>query len=519
MVTIHTLMILLVQSVRVGSIGACCSIGIGCATLDAPPDRPQTRAGSPRQDAEHARDATLDEVLALYRRLHVEMDQDARSGLIVELLRDPREAVNALGFELISRELSTGASISPEAQDAAVDLLDAASASVRAEAVRLVTRLGLDDAHTLLARAIERERDPGVAAAILRGLERWPVIEARDEILAWYERPGPARRAAGGAAWALVRGGAFREHTESERIARIARSIPEGELGAADMRLLATLGTADDLKRLSTLVQRGPEQTRMEAAHAMASTPRGVEYLVGWAQEDATLFAPASEALIRHRANPDGLRRLVALPCDDPPIRRDAILRMGERLDRAELADAVRLARSESGLAPALAIELLTPLIASDRTPSPREAPGAVLLATLELDRGRPDRSLEVLSLIDPGSLDPATRLRAAALRVLALVLTGRYDEAAALGPDAAPWLDALDRIKDTQRRGAVALAILEREITLTPEQRAAIGTLLDASATDTTGADETRAPDPDAEDTATPDEDERDKSDDPDRP
>jgi len=511
MVMIHTLTILLVQSARIGSLGACCTLGVACAGFAQPPERPASTVREPDDDAppsdpvasrttnDAADKATIDEVLALYRRLHVEMEPGARSDLIVELLGDPREEVMALGFELCSRDLSSGAAISPEAQDAAVDLLDADAALVRSSAVRLVTRLGLDDTQRLLADAIVAERDPDVAAAILRGLERWPTIEVVDEVLAWYERPGPARRAAAGAAWALAQRGAFEDPSERERVVTILRTIPDDRLGAYDMRLLAALGETNDLRRLTEIIEHGDDSRRMEAARAMAGTPRGVEHLVAHAQDDPTLFGPASEALIRHRANPDGLRRLAALPCADPQTRRDAILRMGARLDRADLGDAVRLARSESDLDGALSIELLTPLIASDRTPGPREVPGALLLASLEQERGRPDRSLEILSLIDLDALDPAMRVRAGALRAGALVMVGRYDDAAALGGDAAPWLDALERAEDPARRHAIARAITARGLALTPDQRAIVGVHLDDQVGDDQDSESTDAGEQDA--------------------
>ena len=125
-------------------------------------DEPTPVATDPAPEPQPAVQPTtdVDEVVRLYRRLHVEMEPTSRSQLIVELLNDPRERVRLLGFDLASRDLSSGATLSADAANAAVDLLSDPLPSVRTGAARLITRLALPDAMTLLTNALRSEENP-----------------------------------------------------------------------------------------------------------------------------------------------------------------------------------------------------------------------------------------------------------------------------------------------------------------------------------------------------------------------
>ena len=66
----------------------------------------------------------IDEILALYRRLHIELDDSGRSALIVNLFDDPRLELRRLGFELTDRDLSSNTVLTSEVSEAAKVMLD-----------------------------------------------------------------------------------------------------------------------------------------------------------------------------------------------------------------------------------------------------------------------------------------------------------------------------------------------------------------------------------------------------------
>lgn len=440
-------------------------------------------------------DESIEEIVALYRRLHVEMPPDNRSQLIVELLSDPRQRVCRLGFDLASRDLSSGAKLTPEAAHAAVGLLADPRPSLRIEAARLISRLALPDAMLLLTEALSTEHDPAVAESLLQGLNRWPNPEARDDVLRWYQSTGQARTAAASVAWELADLELWDLDTHAPILRSVYRTLDDNQLTTADLRLIATTGTHDDLERLITLARNHNNPSRMHAAEALARSPAGVDPLLKLATDDPNFSPAAAQAIESHRRNPQGIAHLAALPWNNSQARTDALIAACNRLDLDQLAVTVRLARTDNTLSDPLAIRILNRLIAGTQGVSPRSAPGVVMLADLELHNQRPDRALEALSLIPTDGIDPDSSLRAAHINSTANILLTQFDTIPQNAPDPNPWLDALSLTTDKPTRRAIIQHIQTRDLDFNQEQQAQIHSLF-----------QTLTPEPDPESDPEPD-------------
>jgi len=414
----------------------------------------------------------LDEILALYRRLHIELDDAGRSKLIVDLFNDPRLEVELLGFELVDRDLSSSTVLGPGVGERAKGMLNDPNPLIRSKAARLITRLVPPDAMIVLANSLKKESDPIAAEPMLLGVARWPSPEAVEPVLRWFLRTDSPFESACSAAWSIEQAGYWDDHTQHPLILDRLRQRGPKNLSEAGMKLLARLGDASDLQMLVSLLLSPNKDQQQWSAHALVETPRAVEVLVQAAEGNAQLFGAAGDSLILHRATPEGLRRLVSLPYPDEQTRMDEIMRMGEALDNDRLGEAVRLA----GLKPKQSALLLNRLLKGDVEITPRVARGIIQLGEIELDELRPNRALEATLSIEKTALDPTERSKVNLLKSTSLILLGKFDDAYAVSVDPQLWYAAFQRATDIELRKRIAHFMVKNfESTLTGEQIAEI--------------------------------------------
>ncbi|MBO6514130.1 MAG: hypothetical protein JJ974_09215 [Phycisphaerales bacterium] len=423
--------------------------------------------------------AEIQEIIQLYRRLHAEMNLAGRSQVIVELLNDDRERVRLLGFELASRDLSSGATLNAEVANNAVTLLDDPLPSIRVGAARLITRLALPDAMTLITNALHNEDDPSVAIALLRGVERWPSAEAQSDVLRWYSAQGEVREIAASAAWSLADLELWDLESHRESLRAVYGSLDSDQLTNADMKLIAATGTIDDINRLIQIAGTDDDQNHTDAAKALVHTPRGVDPLISLAERYPILSGSASEAILRHRLNPNGVRLTASLPWPDESARIDSIKKICAQLSNDQLSEAVLLIRTDQAINDEQTIQLLTPLIAGTQSVSTRSAPGVVLLAELELMNQRPDRALGAISLLPSDGVDPSTSARATKTAALSHIMLLEFEQADLLNPTPEIWIQALEISADPVIQSKIATEISSREILLTSQQQTVIDSIL----------------------------------------
>lgn len=448
---------------------------------------PPRAAAVPRVDAEqdlHTEIETaqaekrvlLDEIKALYRRLHIELDTPGRSSLIVELFRDPRADLKMLGFELADRDLSASKVLGEGVDLAVREMLHDSNPQIRAKSARLITRIAPPDGMIIITQSLVQEQSPIAADPMLMGVARWPNNDAVRSVRAWLIREDAPLTALFSAAWALEQESLWDAQSDEPVLLAKLRGANPTQLREDGMKLLAKLGTSEDLQELVRLMLSEDASVVRWSASALVETARAVEVLTQSAVENEVLYQPAAEAIIKHRPTPEGMRRLAELPQSDPLLRRQTLERMGQALGRDQLGEGVRLSRLE----PEIAILVLSRLLTNDQAHTPRTAKGVLLLGELQLDAGRPNRVAEAMIAIGGTQLDPADLLRRDSLRVQSLLLLGRIEEAATISLDFSTWNKAIERSVDPQQKSKLAAELLSRASSLlTPEQLAHLGSLV----------------------------------------
>lgn len=414
-----------------------------------------------RQNLDQQAQNLRDEVVALHRRLHVELDAAGRSSLITELIRDERPWLRSLGFELAGRDLSARTALGPEVARAAAERLGHPDATTRAKAANLVSRLVPPDAMLLLTDALKAEDDPRAAEPMLLGVARWPNDQAVAPTLRWLSREDAPIDAATMALWTLVNSGHVTDPTSRERALAAIRALGPDRIGEAGMRVLVRLGTDEDLDRVIEIVSDPDAPGRNAAAEALCESPAGTERLIAIASGDPRLFLPASRGITRHLRTPEGLRLLAGLPALSIEDRERAVLAAAEFITPPELGKAAQSAE----LGDSLTIRVLTRLTEPGLVISPEVAQGLVILARARLRLGEPDLARDAMVLLDGLTLPATTAEAARRTRLWIHLVTGEQALARELpGATVGDWLFVFDQIPaESPAKRSAADLILER--------------------------------------------------------
>ncbi|MCW5776717.1 MAG: hypothetical protein KIS87_09785 [Phycisphaeraceae bacterium] len=377
------------------------------------------------------------------RRLYLLVLAEERLTMLASLLRDDRDELRRLGFELAARELSATNTLGGEVAAAAISLLEHAAPDVRAEAALLVSRLAPPEAEPVVGRALARETDARAAEALLVAATRWPSPVIRGPALAWLERESSARAAAADAMLALHRAGLLEDPTDRQRVVESLRATPIDTLNPASVRLLASLGDDDDRRTVASLLASTRAGVRAAAADSLAPFGEFTGVITGRAADDPGLFAAACRAVQAHLPAVEAFERMVLLPAPTPAAHAAALDAFVESLAPADRVAVARVIRS-----PARRELALGPLIegAKSRYLDERDRAEAILLlAEARLALGHTETALSVLDVF-PETADDASLARAVRARLGALIALRRYDAAASLSADADAWLDVLER-------------------------------------------------------------------------
>ena len=429
-----------------------------------------------RTRAQTERQRTLgDELVALYRRLHVELEAAGRTSLLAELIRDERAAVRDLGFELAGRDLSARTQLGPEVASAAAARLNHPDAQTRARAATLVSRLVPPDAMLTLTRALQAESSPIAAEPMLLGVARWPNEEAVHASVRWLEREDAPFSAVATALWAMAQAELLSDPGLRERILSNLRLRDPARGGESALKLLVRLGNDDDLLRVANMLVSAEDPVRNAAAAALAETRAGSRLLIEAASTDPRLFNAASRAILTHHASADGMRKLAALPVIEPATRDAALIELAAKVRPDELAQAV----IGAGLSPALRESVLSRLAENGLPKTPGVVDGVLLLAETRLDLRRPAEALTLIRSIDPGILGETQERAWARLALIATLMTGDFAGAEQYNPQSPDeWIIAWRRLpENSELRPPLAQEIVRRfGASLTPELIEEIG-------------------------------------------
>jgi len=386
------------------------------------------------------RQAMVARVVDLLGRLHTVTPVDQRSPLLASMLRDELVEVRLLGVDFASRALVNAQPLDASVTSAAFECLTHVDPLVRAGATRLLENLAPEEGRPRLLDALMVERDPRVAAPLLRLLAKRPSPAYTDDALRWLEREGPARDAAADSLLALHRANTLADAARTRSLS-VVRGIAPERLTPGVLRLMGALGDASDAPVLQELLGHADRAVRLAAAEALAAFEPGVDPLLRAAATDTDIIESAARAVIAHRRTAtgyrafepiargagdralDALRRValslplshaavVAETTDEPGAREAFILSIADRLKQAhdEAADAARL---------------------------------VAMLADLRLRRDDASGALAALDMLANREITANALLDR--LRLHACLSLDRLDDAAATRASLSDWLDWIE--------------------------------------------------------------------------
>ncbi|MBL4591881.1 MAG: HEAT repeat domain-containing protein [Phycisphaerales bacterium] len=402
---------------------------------------------------------SISEVVGLYRRLHDRLEGEERSALIAELLNDPRSALLDLGFELAHRNLSARIVLSPDVGQAASLLMKSSDATIRADAAGLLTRLVTPDAMVVLTEALSRETDPIAAEPMLLGVSRWPNADAVDAVIRWCAREDSPFQAATAAAWALELEDLIDDADNRDTLMMALENRDPADLPSAAMKLLARLGSTENLEQLESLLSHDDPAIRQRAASALVETSRATEILVNAAGTDQGVYAHAANSLIRYQPTKQRFIELASLAATTEDARHDALLRMGSALPRDSLCEAV----VESALGDTMTSVLLRQLLTLDSTPTPQITKGILLLAQIELRLGRPSEALSIADSISTEFMNPRQASILLDIKRKGALGMGLFDHPSLDDSPPLLWFEVLELAKDEATEQSVIEQIRTR--------------------------------------------------------
>lgn len=422
-----------------------------------------------------------DELIATYRRLHVDLDAAGRSELLAELIQDERGWLRVLGFDLAGRDLSARTPLGQEVARAAAGRLSHPNAATRARAANLVSRLVPPDAMILLTRALIAEQDPGAVEPILLGIARWPNPEAVSPIIDWLARTEAPVDAAATALWSHVDAGYVSDVPTRERALAVLRQLSLEQIGESGMRTLVSIGEDADLDRIEALIESSSSLAREAAAKALTETSTANDRLIRLASEDPRMFAYAVEGVTKHMRTPEGMRLIAGLPTIDTAGRSNAIQAFAKLLNPADLVASIRGAE----LGNEEAIRILVRLTEEDSEVDSDVADGIILLAELRLQLDRIDSALETVAILDGIPLDETLSERKRQARLWIHLASNELEPASNLmNASLSDWLIVFGRLRDSDPvRSRAAAFMLERYAEdLTPETAAMLEQCVNAA-------------------------------------
>lgn len=380
-----------------------------------------------------------DEVVNLYRRLHVELDAPGRTALLAELIRDDRNPLRDLGFELAGRDLSARTQLGPEVAIAAVARLTHADPATRAKAATLVGRLVPPDAMMAITRALVSETTAVAAEPMLLGVARWPSDDAVMPTVRWLARDDAPVGAVTTALWSLAQAGFLDDPPLRERVLAGLRERDLVRTGEPGMKLFVRFGNTQDLAAIAEQLTLGDDPARNAAANALAETPVGAALLLEAATGDPRLFPPAARAIGLHMPNAEGLKKTAGLPAIESTVKTNAILEVARMIPPDQLGRAVRSAALSAPMCERALGRLLDPEI--DRTPGVFE--GLILLADARLKSAKPALAAELLASLDITTAPPESRSEMRRLELRARLALHDLEAAKGIGATLPEWVEA----------------------------------------------------------------------------
>lgn len=409
-----------------------------------------------------ALDETTRALRTAYRRLYALLPEAERSPFIAELLRSHRRAVRELGHDIALQSLLNARTLGPEVREVALEGASERDLDLRRRSAALLERLGLgtdSEAPRVLAWLGE-EDDDACAASLLRLAAREDALgveEAALPTMRWLANGPTTLDPALNAALALHAKGVLTDDQTAALAGVAQRALLES---ASALRVRAVDAVGDETLLLPLLGEGG--DLALAVARALVDSPEHLDALVEAARSDDRLFPFVSDALVAHRATPEGLATLRSLPAPSATDRTQASARLVRTMTLADQITAL-----DAVTDPAERVTLFAhagqPGFFAQETDLDARVVLALALARAELATRDPAGALAALDLVP----EPARTDATAAARVHALLWLGRLDDARAVrekrpGLPATAWIAALEDAIDLAHASDIAQATVD---------------------------------------------------------
>ncbi len=410
------------------------------------------------------------------RELHVATPPDKRDAFLSQLLIDNDPSIATLGFELVRRQMSEGASVGPLATQAVLKLLRHNLDTVRANAAILVSQLAPADAAPQLADAIANETSPPVVSALLVAALPYADALPPQILVHALSVPGPHQSAAVDLGFAMLRAGTV-ETIDARRELLLAarRQLGERNPTWSVCHVLGILGDNSDYVSLVRLLQSSTRDAKLAAADTLTGYSEFVDPILAAAAADPELYEIAARVSILHRTDLAGFKSLAALPAPDPETRRKSLFMLAGLCPATDLLAASKSLNSE----PVFMEGLLNSLTSENRILSQRSDPvqlkaiadGILQLARIRLDLNKPDAAIAATAALPEIDEVVGDLHGLNTVRLQAWLCLGRLDEATKLDVVFEDWLTALARCPLPDQAAEVS-SLLAVRFSLTAQQK-----------------------------------------------
>jgi len=426
-------------------------------------DRIQGELETMRRQNETLR-RTLDELLSNFYFELKDVSDDKAQALLAAWLRHDVAAVRQIAAARVEKRILDSTPISEEIQNAVVERLSDPLPPLRQSAARLLDRLGHPDVAALVVTALQAESDVEVQKTLLEILGRHAAPSALPTLVPLLEQP-ELRELAARAALTALRNADVPEETRNQ-LRTAARAAFEASKSPHVIRLLATVGAPEDVVEIARHLDGDGPELRAVVADAIRHRPAAEEFLLAHA-EDPAIFPAAADALARGEPTLERLAQLIALSPPTPetiPAWMASIQHLCDRVAPGQLGDveqaiaAIPPERLDPGENLRLREAILSRLIAPSTPPDAVSNEDRVRLLTI-LAKHRealndPRGVVEALDRIN----GEGTNHDHQAMRFLALLALGAFDEAAGIHAEPANWIAALETIASRDPQAAVAV-------------------------------------------------------------
>jgi hypothetical protein len=408
-------------------------------------------------------DAIADRLVETQRELFLMLSAEQQLARLPELLDDELAPVRAFALGRVERRLRDSERIPEPVQQKLVERLDDPNEvpTSRLLAARLLVDLNHQPTPDHVAAALAAEKDPEIARGYLEILARRSTPTALELMLLWLDDP-TAGEAAADAVWAVVTNGTYDEDA-LPTVRRAARAAYAWRATPSHVRLLGAIGEDDDEQVVVEQLDAAEPAMRRAAAEGLGHAGRLDPLLAHVRDEEVYPFA--IRLVARGPQDLDTFRSLAELA--PPEVHRPewtlAVRNAAESLEPAQLIQADTFLESLPHVDQQLRADVLARAedLPADALTTDRMNSLMSRLARLRIELGDYQGAWDVVSRDNGAPADPALRQ----LGFKAAVLSGHYDEAAAINNDPDTWVRLFDelRVQRPQAAGAVAGEIHRR--------------------------------------------------------